>query len=316
MYWSSTKSENNPGQTVKCIMFSDGDIVEGVKHTSGRVLGVGFENYGFPLAVRDIHPEKRLSNEDIISLNLNSSKRLMIAQNGFNSGNTHYVNFSNANSYINELNQNNFKGYNNWRLPTIDELRFLYDNATKIENIDGFDKSRNFWSSTSSHIEDSPAHYNGDIYKPATVKTYYYVKNFTDGIENSNYQGDGLGAYAFSASVFIVREAKSSTNLDKYIGTFKSQHPSLDRIEIRKENDSLVLKLVTTASFSEYKSVGLKSDSIYFADNTTIQNMKVFADKGEIRYNYLIIFGSDSPNKSSLILRKPSGAIIRANKEN
>ena len=190
----------------------------------------------------------------------------------------------------------------------------LYDNVSLFENVDGFDKSRDFWSSTGSNIEDSPAHYNSNNdYVPADRKEYYFIKNFTDGKERNDYLGVGIKSYVYSASVFIVREAKSSTNLDKYIGTFKSQHPSLDRIEIRKENDSLILKLVTTASFSEYKSVQLKSDSIYFADDVTIKYMKF---KDEIRYNYLITFSTDGLKINTLILHKPQGQIIRANKEN
>ncbi len=61
-------------------------------------------------------------------------------------GSFDYMPFSNAQSYIQELNQKKFAGYSDWRLPTLEELASLLENK-KVNNIyiDPLFDRRQYW---------------------------------------------------------------------------------------------------------------------------------------------------------------------------
>jgi len=61
------------------------------------------------------------------------------------------LNFKNARNYVNSLNSTNNKGYNNWRLPTIDELMSLLEEEKQTNQLfinPAFDfRYTKYWSS-------------------------------------------------------------------------------------------------------------------------------------------------------------------------
>ena len=50
------------------------------------------------------------------------------------SGSSYAVDYQQAEEYVEELNKNNFVGFHNWRLPTIQELSALFDTTKKNKN--------------------------------------------------------------------------------------------------------------------------------------------------------------------------------------
>jgi len=304
MYWTSTRSDMNPGAKVMGIMFSNGNIVEGAKETSGRIEGTGFENYGFTFAVRDINPGKDTNVEETLKIYIKGEYQLMIAQPGYPYVISYIFPLGSAKSYIEELNNNNFKSHNDWRLPDLNELREIYNKRDLINsNVNFVLEDGNYWSSTVSMK-------NGD-------GTYYYIKNLTTGKERNDYLADGFSSTYYKASLVIVRNIEkpgaelSGSELEKYTGTFKSQHPSLDRIELIKSNDILLLKLFRDSTITEFESTLIKSDTLYFT-TPEINRSKAFNELYGKTYRYQVIF----PNGiNSLILKNASGQIIRATKE-
>jgi hypothetical protein len=95
--------------------------------------------------------KKKKNGDRIVTIN-----SLMIDDNY-----THYKKtFSKAQIYCNDF---NYGGYTDWRLPTIDELRILYNNKKKFKS---FMRDQGFWSSTESKGKDrvQTIGYQGDLF--------------------------------------------------------------------------------------------------------------------------------------------------------
>jgi len=68
MYWSTTISEQNPNSAFKCIDFTDGTIMDGLKVTSGR-FGFGFSSRGYTIAVKDFNSQNVVIKPKITNKN-------------------------------------------------------------------------------------------------------------------------------------------------------------------------------------------------------------------------------------------------------
>ena len=80
------------------------------------------------------------------------------------------ITWSEAQEYIQDLNEANFAGHNDWRLPTSDELLtlMLTDQSTKRLHLDPiFGSQRCFWSATirDHHVACYVDFYYGGVYR-------------------------------------------------------------------------------------------------------------------------------------------------------
>ena len=74
MYWTNTTSDNNPKTSFKCVNFTDGSIIDGLKYTSGRV-GYGKSSYGYVFAVRDF-----ISKDEKVSFKIPDNNDVYVHQ--------------------------------------------------------------------------------------------------------------------------------------------------------------------------------------------------------------------------------------------
>ncbi len=217
MYWTSTKSDKNPSSSVMGIIFRNGDIVQGVKRGSGRIMNTGFEQYGYTFAIRDINPKNNPKLKETIIVEMEGSKKIMIALNGMPNYKTDPQTLDILKKYILELNQNKFKDYDDWRIPTIQELRVLYKNIDVLEDVEYYNNDGYYnllWSSTRS----------------SQNKDEYFVKDFKNGEERNDYIGNpnGSGIFVWKASPLIIRDINSidQSVVDNPSNINKSQYSS------------------------------------------------------------------------------------------
>jgi len=279
-YWSSTKSEIAPGDQVICIDFLNGNICEALKPLSNTKT----DCYGHLFAVRDIKP---VLYQDSYEIPLGGDSSIFIRRNDLKSSNVY---FGDVNDLVNKYNnENNII----WRLPFIEELRFIYNNRNSL--------TRDLYSKYKVFNEGDKFY---SIGKDENGKIIWTIKNMFSGQEDTY-----MSRYN-PAHIKLVRSNLNTLYLDKYIGSFKSQHPSLDRIELIKSNDLLLLKLFHDSTSTDFESNLIKSDTLYFT-TPEINKNKTFNELYGKTFRYQVIFTN---GYSSLILKNATGQIIRANK--
>ena len=167
-----------------------------------------------------------------------------------------------------------------WRLPTINELKIIYSNRKKCQA----KEDRVYWSSTKTYIQEKDwgktvnidAVYTLDmrtgeinaeklVHKAGLIGgNDYLTKNYTKAVRNYK---------PVEPKVSELKPLKNDTpKLDtayaKYLGTYISEHPSISSVEIFANNNILKMKVIRPNLSTEYWFVLKRDNNLYFTSDT------------------------------------------------
>ena len=166
-----------------------------------------------------------------------------------------------------------------WRLPTINELKIIYSNRKKCQAYE----DRVYWSSTKTYIKET------NWGKVENIDAVYTLDMKTGEInaEKLIYRAGLLGGNDYLNKRYTkavrnykpvepkVSEIKPLKNdipkldsaYNKYLGTYISEQPSISSVEIFANNNILKMKVIRPNLTTEYWCVLKRDNNLYFTSD-------------------------------------------------